>query len=66
MRPATRWRIGWLLSATLASGCVTTGPSKCAGWQPIRLSEQSVTGLTEQDAREILAHNEFGLAQGCW
>ena len=50
----------------LASGCAMSGPSKCAGWQPIRLSEQSVAGLTEQDAREILAHNEFGLAQGCW
>jgi hypothetical protein len=66
MRHEKKWSAASLLSVMLVSGCVTTGANRCAGWAPIRLSEQSATGLTEQDAREILAHNEFGLAQGCW
>lgn len=38
----------------------------CAGWQAIRLDAASIDGLTDADARAILAHNEFGLARGCW
>jgi hypothetical protein len=56
-----------LVSLTLASGCTTTGPSDlCAGWKPIRLAAVSIDGLTDQDAGEVLAHNEFGRARGCW
>lgn len=66
MRRGVKWTSALLLSVTLVSGCGKTGTSNCAGWAAIRLSEQSISGLTEQDAREILAHNEFGLAQGCW
>lgn len=55
-----------LLSAMLVSGCVIGGGNSCAGFKPIILAGQSIDGLTDQDAREILAHNEFGKAQGCW
>jgi hypothetical protein len=55
-----------LALATLASGCVPTGNANCAGWKPIRLDPQSIDGLTERDAREILSHNEFGLARCGW
>ena len=55
-----------LLTLTLASGCVPTGPDSCAGWKAIRLDGQSIDGLTDRDARDILAHNEFGAARGCW
>lgn len=51
----------------LATACVPTGKSDaCAGWKPIRLADTSINGLTDQDAGEILAHNEFGRARGCW
>ena len=59
-------KIALLLSLTLISGCVTAGANSCAGWKPIRLAPQSIDGLTDQDAAEILAHNEFGLERGCW
>jgi hypothetical protein len=51
---------------TLASACTPTGGNSCAGWKPIRLAEASIDGLTDQDAGEVLAHNEFGRARGCW
>lgn len=52
--------------AMLVTGCVPTGANSCAGWKPIRLSEQSIAGLTDQDAAEVLAHNEFGRAVCGW
>jgi len=55
--------IGLLLSVTLVSACMTTGPNNCAGWRPIVLAPESIDGLTEQDAREILSHNEFWQAE---
>lgn len=61
-----KWTIALLLSVTLVSGCVTSGPSECAGWKPIRLAQQSIDALTDQDAAEILAHNVFGRERGCW
>ena len=51
---------------TLSSGCVTSGGDSCAGWEPIRLDAASIDGMTERDARDVLAHNEFGAARGCW
>lgn len=51
---------------TLSSGCVPRGGDSCAGWKPIRLDAASIDGLTERDARNVLVHNEFGAARGCW
>jgi hypothetical protein len=66
MKRATRL-IGTLALVTLTSACVTNGKdSGCAGWQAIRLDGQSIDGLTERDARAVLAHNEFGRARSCW
>lgn len=49
-----------LAAAMLATACVSPGASNpCAGWKPIRLADQSINGLTDQDAGEILSHNEF-------
>ena len=52
----------------LVSGCAIVGPKTdaCAGWKPIILAGQSIDGLTEQDAQEILTHNIFGQERGCW
>ena len=56
-----------LLILILVSGCVSGGGgSNCAGWEAIRLDGASIDGLTDRDARAILAHNEFGRARGCW
>lgn len=45
---------------------MTGNGNACAGWEPIRLDAASIDGLTERDARAILAQNEFGVARGCW
>lgn len=55
-----------LALVTLTSGCVAGGHASCAGWQAIRLDDASINGLSDRDARSILAHNEFGRARGCW
>ncbi len=61
------WKIGLLLTAMLVTGCVQTGASDpCAGWKPIRLADVSIDGLTDQDAAEVLAHNEYGRVRKCW
>jgi hypothetical protein len=66
MTRGTKWKIALLLIVTVVSGCAVTGPSSCAGWKPIRLAPQSIDALTDQDAAEILAHNEFGREMRCW
>jgi hypothetical protein len=63
----TKWKTVSLVSVMLVSACGATGPSNaCAGWKPITLATQSIDGLTDQDAQEILAHNLFGRERGCW
>lgn len=53
----------WTLIAAVAmlvTACDRPGGNSCAGWWPIELAEQSIAGLTDQDAQEILAHNNQG------
>ena len=52
--------------AMLVASCTTSGGNNCAGWKPIILAGQSIDGLTDQDAGEILAHNVYGEKQDCW
>ena len=60
-----RLKIALIAAAFLLTACVNGGgATNCAGWKPIRLDAASIDGLTERDARDILAHNEFG-AQRC-
>lgn len=59
-------KLALMLTLTLSAGCTMTGADSCAGWQSIRLDAVSIDGLTDRDARAILAHNEFGAARGCW
>jgi len=66
MKSGTKLTIALLLSVTLSASCTMTGGSSCAGWEPLRLDAASIDGLTDRDARGILAHNEFGRARGCW
>ena len=46
----------------MLSACNTT--SNCAGWSQINPSRTDK--LTGGTARQILAHNRQGVAQGCW
>jgi len=59
---------GLLLMLTLSSGCATigTGSNSCAGFKPILLERASIDGMTQTDARAVLAHNEFGRARCGW
>lgn len=56
-----------LLSA-LAS-CAPSASSECAGWRQITGARDSVEWLAANDPqflRAVIAHAEFGRAQGCW
>jgi hypothetical protein len=66
-----RLRRLWLLLTLLpllASCATTDGPATkvdpCAGWSAIYPSRQDV--LTDGTAKQILAHDLHGVAQGCW
>jgi len=53
-----------LLTACGISGAGIDPATICAGWKPITVEQAD--SLTEETARLILAHNEFGRSQGCW
>jgi hypothetical protein len=38
----------------------------CAGWRPVLLTSNTIDMLTDGEADDILAHNEFGKEQKCW
>lgn len=59
-----------VLTATLLTGCETTGPETkivdtgCTWTRPIYVGKADV--LTDGTARQILAHNETGAARCGW
>ena len=55
-----------LLSLTLLGACANSsaGTSVCTGWRRITVSKADV--LTDETARQILAHGLYGAAMGCW
>lgn len=57
-----------LLVMVLPGGsCMNGGAADpCAGWKPIILTDVAIEALSEDEAAEILAHNEFGYERGCW
>ena len=61
-------KIALLVTMTIASGCVSDGNGRtdCAGFKPIKMDAASFDGLTDRDARQVLAHNEFGAARCGW
>ncbi len=62
------WKIGLIAAVLLSSACVNGGgnPDGCAGWKPIILTDAAIEALSEDEAAEVLAHNEFGYERGCW
>ena len=67
MRYVMRLKIALLgLVAILLTSCGPTGIDKCAGWKPIYLDEASLNGLTNRDAADILAHNDYGRVRCGW
>ena len=55
--------IALALISVSSLGCATNA-SNCAGWSAINPSRKDV--LTEGTVKQMLAHNEFGVKQGCW
>ena len=53
-----------LLTGCAMSGAGINPATICAGWKPITVEQAD--SLTEETARLILSHNEFGRAQECW
>lgn len=56
-----------LIPLLLLAGCKggpETKPDICAGWKAIYPSKQDV--LTDGTAKQIDAHDEHGVAMGCW
>ena len=59
----------WLSAPALAASCAPVESEGCAGWRPLSVSEQTLGYLAENDPQalaEMIAHQEFGKAQGCW
>lgn len=56
----------WLACLMLLSGCASGGAGidACGPWRPILVSRSDV--LTENTARQILAHNEAGARLCRW
>lgn len=51
------------------SACNVAPANECAGWRPVRLSSEAVDYLAANDPQALaglIAHHEFGQAQGCW
>lgn len=56
-----------IVLASLTSNCATQGPinaSNCAGWRAIYPSRHDT--LSRGTIDQLLAHNEHGVAEGCW
>ena len=60
--------IGLLLIVTLNSGCAIPGSeaSNCVSWKAIYSTAATIDAMTEQEAKAVLGHNEYGKKQGCW
>lgn len=68
MHRLSRW-LPLILLPLLASCATTVGPATvkpdlCAGWSPIYPSKADV--LTDGTAKQVLAHDLHGVAEGCW
>jgi hypothetical protein len=53
----------------LLASCATPNVDRCAGWEPVQASAESVEWLAANDARALKAmigHAEFGRAMKCW
>jgi len=57
-----------LLVAALALlvGCTTTKGSFCTIASPIRPSAETIAAMTDQEVRDVLAHNRRGVALCGW
>lgn len=56
-----------MAALTLSSGCVMGGAGDaCAGWKPVRLDAATIDAMTDRDAADVLAHNEFGAKVCGW
>lgn len=63
-----KWKTVSLLIVLIPlTACVNAGAAtNCTGWAAIRPDSASLDGMTAGLAVQIEAHNEYGLARGCW
>ena len=61
-----KWSVMWLVGLTLLASCASNGAGidPCGPWRPILISRADT--LTEDTARQILAHNEAGARLCHW
>lgn len=64
MKSTATWAA--LSVALFVTGCAHGSGSVCAGWQPIRPDKGETDRLSDNLARQIVAHNEYGVELGCW
>lgn len=67
----TKWKVtrALLLPLIALVSCAPSASSECAGWRQITGARASVEWLAANDPqflRAVIAHAEFGRAQGCW
>lgn len=67
----TKWKATLALLPLLIAlaSCAPSPSSECAGWRPITGSRAAVEWMASNDPqflRAVIAHAEFGRAQGCW
>lgn len=56
-----------ILAALVAlTACTTPRGSFCDVSRPIRLSEQAIDALSDEEVRDVLAHNRKGAALCRW
>lgn len=55
-----------LFALTFITGCASKNNFSCYGWAPIYLSEHDVDVISEELARDILKHNEYGRKTCSW
>lgn len=55
-----------LLAALALAGCATAKGDFCAISKPIRLSHEQIDQLTDDQARQLLAHNRKGQSMCGW
>ena len=51
------------------ASCAAPKNDACAGWRPVQVDDATARSMALDDPqalRALIAHQEFGQAQGCW
>lgn len=59
-------KVAILLAALVLTGCQTTQGSFCEMSKPVRLTNEQIDTLTDEQVRQLLAHNRKGQSMCGW